>query len=148
MVSNLWATASRPKLELGEQYLDALGVPFGEIRLHLPDRVADWPRVVRVHDPAIVKHYRQRSRCDLCRDRGTYFNPIEAHHLTGGSRGRSDEACNLTSLCRRCHKAIQSLRGEFSRVWRAKWQHDPTGTDWVRLVLLLGRWPDFDTLGE
>jgi 5-methylcytosine-specific restriction endonuclease McrA len=121
-------------------------VPFEEVRQHLPPRVADWPAIVRVlNRPNIVRAYIAELRgrpCPLCKER-----PVsEVHHLCAGSRGRADERANLLGLCAACHREVQSVVAEYKRVWRAKREQDPDGCNWVRLVLLLGRWPDFENL--
>lgn len=126
-----------------ERYQDGKGVYFDELRLHLPAKVSDWPQVRRVESLKVRSHYRWLSMlCPLCKRPGQ----LDPHHLTGGSKGRSDEHANLIGLCRKCHDEIQSAPAEYPRVWRAKWEHDRGHTDWVRLVLLLGRFPGFDTL--
>lgn len=121
-------------------------VPFEEVRQHLPSRVADWPAIVRVLDrPQVVRAYLAELRgtlCPLCKER-----PVsEVHHLVAGSRGRADELCNLLAVDQLCHSEIQSVVSEYKRCWLAKLEQDPDGCDWIRLVLLLGRWPDFDSL--
>lgn len=121
-------------------------VPFEEVSQHLPSRVADWPAIVRVlNRPQVVRAYLAEMRgtlCPLCK-----AEPVsEVHHLVAGSRGRADELCNLLALCGGCHRSTQSVVSEYQRCWRAKLEQDPEGCDWIRLVLLLGRWPDFESL--
>lgn len=124
------------------------GVPFDAVRKHLPSSNKDWPAIVRVlNKPALRTKYlafvrEQGGLCPLCRD-----EPVsEVHHLVGGSRGRADERCNLLGIGHRCHREIQSVVSEYRRCWRAKLEQDPDGCDFIRLVLLLGYWPDFDSL--
>jgi hypothetical protein len=133
------------------QYQTPKGVAFDEVRQHLPANVSEWPEVVRVlNKPQVVRGYlaemqREHRRCPLCppHDR----KPVaEVHHLTGGSRGRADERTNLLAVCAGCHREVQSQVSEYQRVWFAKWLQDAPNVDWIRLVLLLGRWPDFEDL--
>ena len=121
-------------------------VPFEAVRQHLPSRVSDWPAIVRVlNRPNVVRAYLAELRgslCPLCRERQV----SEVHHLVAGSRGRADELCNLLAICGGCHREVQSVVSEYQRCWRAKREQDPDGCNWIRLVLLLGRWPDFENL--
>jgi len=143
--------SKRRRMRESMQYTTPKGVAFDEVRQHLPERVGDWPEIVRVlNKPQVVRDYlaemqREHRRCPLCppHDR----KPVtEVHHLTGGSRGRADERTNLLAVCPGCHREVQSQVKEYKRCWAAKWQQDAPNLDWVRLVLLLGRWPDFDSL--
>lgn len=131
------------------QYQTPKGVAFDEVRQHLPANVSDWPEIVRViNKPQVVRDYlaemqREHRRCPLCppHDR----KPVaEVHHLVGGSRGRADERTNLVAICGGCHRDVQSDRRQYGRVWGAKWQQDAPNVDWIRLALLLGRFPDWE----
>jgi 5-methylcytosine-specific restriction endonuclease McrA len=44
-------------------------------------------------------------RCQRC---GVRTN-LDVHHIYRRARGGEDEAANLTSLCRNCHRAIHEL---------------------------------------
>ena len=113
-------------------YFDQVGAAFATAKL-LPFK--------RVIDPTIRAAYRGFGHCALCP--GLWH--VEPHHLTGGSKGRSDEHCNLIAICGFCHYIIQSRPSGYKRVWKAKWKTDRGHTDWIRLCLLLGRVP-FDSL--
>mgnify|MGYP006935471817 CR=1 FL=1 len=126
------------------------GVPFDEVRNYLPANPKDWPSIVRVIDkPAVRTKYlafvrEQGGVCPLCK-----AEPVsEVHHLVAGSRGRADERCALLGLGSRCHREIQSVVSEYRRCWLAKLEQDPEGCDWIRLVLLLGYWPAFESLDD
>lgn len=129
------------------EFTDGRGVDFRDVRrLHLlPERVRDWPRVSRVQFAGLRALYRSPGTCTIC-TKPLSYGEAECHHLTGGTKGRSDERCNLIKLCRFCHDEVQSQRAAHQRVWLAKFQAEPWDCDWVRLILLFGRWPDFDSL--
>lgn len=122
-----------------QRFQDGHGVYFDEVWWLMS--VMECVKIRRVTDPEIREHYRGFGRCPLCRN----LMKMEPHHLTGGSKGRSDEHCNLIGICGDCHDRIQSQPSEYKRVWKAKWKTDRGHTDWLRLCLLLGRVP-FDTL--
>lgn len=126
-----------------ERYADCHGICFDEIRMHLPDRVSAWPQYAIVDSNSFLELYRWFCRpCYLCRR----YRQLEPHHLVGGSRGRSDDPCNLIAVCRECHNEVQSSVDDYQRCWRAKWEYDRDHCDWRSLVVLLGRWPNFDSL--
>lgn len=135
------------------QHWTPKGIAFDEIREHLPANVSDWPAITReLNKPHVVRAYleemqREGRRCPLC-DPSNRRPVTEVHHLVGGSKGRADERTNLIAVCHPCHEAVQSDRRQYRRVWLAKWVQDAPHVDWVRLVLLLGRWPDFDSLDD
>jgi hypothetical protein len=93
-----------------------------------------------VFSEATLDEFRGEGACQLC----GYCGALEPHHLAS-AKGRSDERCNLIAVCRKCHDEIQGDVDQYKRVWRAKWEADRAGTNWLRLCLLLGRVP-FDTL--
>lgn len=126
-----------------ERYQDCHGLYFDQIRMALPDRVADWPHYELVEWKPFRDLYHWFGRhCYLCRK----VRELECHHLVGGSRGRSDDPCNLIAVCRECHREVQSTPDDYPRCWLAKWKWDRDHCDWRSLVLLLGRWPAFETL--
>jgi len=113
-------------------YFDQVGAAFATAKL-LPFK--------RVVNPSVATFYATFGICRRCKNR----TQREPHHLTGGSKGRSDEPCNLISLCHNCHEIVQSQPSAYQFLWRAKWQYERHETDWLRLCLLLGRVP-FDSL--
>jgi 5-methylcytosine-specific restriction endonuclease McrA len=116
-----------------------------EVRGVLGEDKSKWPTVRRVTSEAVLKCYRWfKKQCPLCRR----VDKLEPHHLTGGSKGCSDEHANLIAICRSCHEKVQSQPSEYRRVWAAKWRTDRGHTDWVRLVTLLGRFPEFVSLDD
>jgi hypothetical protein len=136
----------KPSVEL---YEDCHGVRFCEIRSHLPARVKDWPKLRIVRDSEVLRIFRMLvggGSCPLCKRNYWQFCREEIHHICGGA-ARSDEFCNLLSVCSDCHAEIQSDVRQTARVWLAKWTVDRQHTNWVRLVRLAGKWPGFD-LGE
>ncbi len=123
-------------------YPDCHGIDFDEVRLHLPARVADWPTVVRVKDPAICRAMHEWFRgCWNCG-----WSRVEAHHIAGGTKGRSDEFCNIAMLCGACHPKANTAELPMGRILYLKWKFDKPHTDWVRLSLLANRFlPDLIT---
>lgn len=83
---------------LTEQYADCHGIPFDEYRFHLPDLVSDWPKVVRVDDHEVERQMHEWfGSCWNCGD-GSFCMPLQSHHIIGGTKGRSDEYCNISVL--------------------------------------------------
>lgn len=125
---------------LTERYADCHGIPFDEYRLWLPEKVSDWLQVQRVDDGCVcfAMHldYQYCWACEAINGGVTDFNPIEAHHIVGGTKGRSDEFCNVAMLCRYCHKIANTDSLPFGRILFLKWKHDRQHCDWVRLALL------------
>lgn len=135
------------------RHADSHGIGFWEVRheLWLPERVSDWHKIRRVVNPDVLdamhRWHGPWDDCWYCGKRPRA--PLEAHHITGGSKGRSDEFCNLVMLCNNCHKLVQSNVALLPHVLFIKWRHDREHADWVRLNLLHGRWlPDLSFPGE
>ncbi len=127
-----------------ERFQDGHGVYFDEVPLLLPGKVSDWHKV-RIVDDAHVLNWFRDDACLLC---GICNGALDPHHLIGGSRGRSDELCNVVGLCRNCHGTIQSDPAQTPLILRRQWKCYREWTDWVRLTLLRGsHWP-FDSLEE
>jgi 5-methylcytosine-specific restriction endonuclease McrA len=119
---------------LKEGYADSHGIMFHEYRLWLPELASDWPSVRRVDSPHVLGCI-SRLECWACRYI-SFTNPCDLHHLVGGTKGRSDERCNLMPLCRECHDKANTKELPLGRLMWLLWVHDRWGTDWVRLALL------------
>ena len=126
---------------------DCCGVRFLETHLWLPKRVKDWPqvRVVRSGpDNPVINDFRLPfgawPSCWIC---GPEKLGLEVHHIFGGAH-RSDEFTNLTLLCPKCHRHVQSDPKLLPLVLLEKWNHDRMHTSWVRLCQLHGRHWDFE----
>lgn len=124
---------------LRERFVDGHGVCFDEYRLWLPDKVSDWPQVTRVDDPQVPRDYHEWwCTCWNCEEPPAYTKPVDFHHLTGGTKGRSDEYCNGCMLCRECHDLANTNELPFARLLYLKWKFDRQHVSWVRLALLRG----------
>jgi len=138
------AKAQRRK-QARQGFQDGVGVNFSEVRLWLPPRVSDWPKVRIVDCVANRDELRDHMRCFYC------WKPelamLDIHHIFGGSRGRCDSLTNLMPVCRHCHEEIQSVPALLPHVLYQKWKHDRAHVSWVRLTLLAGRWLDDLELG-
>lgn len=124
---------------LTERYADSKGVPFDEYRFHLPDRVSEWPKVVRVDDDSVEqKMHGWYSKCWNCGAWRVFEwqDDMQTHHVVGGTRGRSDEYTNIAVLCARCHGNANTAALPMGHILYIKWKHDRQHTDWVRLALL------------
>lgn len=131
-------------VELLRRHADNEWIPFDSIRSLLPDRVADWPNIQCLEDISVTRLMHRFYRfCFLCMSE----SDIEAHHIFGGAH-RSDELTNILMVCYRCHKRIQSDPKCLREVLMAKWTWDRIHTNWRRMLLLHGRWFDFDTLRD
>lgn len=54
--------------------------------------------------------------CTMCRDKGSTFHELEAHHIIPRSRGGSDHPLNLVTLCKKCHHGkVHGGRGNASK---------------------------------
>jgi hypothetical protein len=104
-------------------------------------------QVVRVKDPALLRDLKANclwQRCAVCGRKAQGSLVIDLHHLTCGGR-KSDEECALLPLCREtvsgddCHSEVSGA--ERLLLW-ARWKFDATTLDWVRLIVLLGHFPD------
>lgn len=123
---------------LTNAYRDRWGLPFDEVRLWLPARVADWPTPPRVkvdRDGEMARFHAEfkGKQCWMCDDVG-----MELHHLAGGRHGRTHERFVFTWLCKTCHENRVRVV-DLGRLLHAKWLHDRDGLDWVRLAIRLGR---------
>ena len=142
-----------------ELYLDSQGIGFLEAtsevrRCYGPSRT--W-RVHRVRGEegqkaleAFVTLHGYWSGCWLC-GRDDLTHGAEIHHIASGGR-KSDELTNFIyaggELDCGCHYRVQSGRGDLLReCLLAKWRHDRTTLSWVRLIILIGYVPLFDSLG-
>lgn len=128
-----------------EFFQDCKGVWFHEVE-GLMGPVARWPRVRIVERRETIIVFKRRfCVCFWCGRQGGWDDPegapfrLDPHHIVAGSRGRSDELCNLMPLCRKCHELIQSDASLFGRVLWLKWSLDRETVDWCRLALLRGR---------
>lgn len=138
------AKAQRRK-QARQGFQDGVGVNFSEVRLWLPPRVSDWPKVRIVDCKENRGEYTDRLGCFYCER--CVFGPMDVHHIVGGSRGRCDSLTNLMPVCRKCHEEIQSVPALLPHVLYQKWKHDRAHVSWVRLTLLAGRWLDDLELG-
>lgn len=127
-----------------KHYPDCHGIDIDEVRLWLPGRVADWPKVVRVDDRQVCKHMHQWF--PVCWNCGR-VDVVEAHHIFAGRSGRSDEYTNIAMLCgsnlwrgiEGCHAKANTDELPTSRILWLKWKFDRQHTSWVRLCVLAGR---------
>jgi hypothetical protein len=125
--------------DVAKLHQDGWAMGFDEVRLWLPSRVSDWPIVHRLDFPHSREFYRIAGECWWCGK----FRHCEAHHITGGTKGRCDTFTNLFRVCRPCHEEVQSNVDLLGRVLFLKWENDRINTNWLRLNLLAGYWlPD------
>jgi 5-methylcytosine-specific restriction endonuclease McrA len=128
-----------------EGYADSRGIRFDEYHFHLPAKVSDWQTVVRVDDARICSDMHEWFKgCWACcwddRDyAATTDYELQAHHITGGTKGRSDEYSNIAMLCMDCHGDANTNGLPMGRILFLKWKFDRQHTDWVRLALLARR---------
>lgn len=119
-----------------ERYRDCHGIAFDEYRMCLPDDVREWPQIKRVQDWEVEKKMHQWfGSCWNCGD-GSFHLPLECHHIIGGTKGRSDELCNIAMLGQSCHANANTNKLPMGRVLFLKWEWDRLHTDWVRIALL------------
>jgi hypothetical protein len=52
-------------------------------------------------------------RCEDCGNQGSEKNPLEYHHIVYRSNGGSDDRSNLKILCKKCHKEVHRLAGDW-----------------------------------
>lgn len=143
-----------------EEFRDSRGVAFDKVRFQpsiVGLAISFWPKIVRTINPNVLDDFRRlRQRCQAigicwnCEaiDRwSTADRPgIDIHHLAESSRGRSDELCLLTSLCRSCHEIAGTKKLPLGRLIYLKWKNDRANTDYVRLCLALRTYlPDLIT---
>lgn len=122
-------------------FIDGQGISFAEYRDHLPKRAADFPPPERVKDPdALRQVHFVWDHCQVCGRGKADGVRLEAHHITAGTKGRSDERCNLICLCAggtdTCHENVKTPALPQAAILWAKWRTDRFGTDWVRLAVL------------
>lgn len=129
-------------------FIDGQGVAFSEYRKHLPKRAADFSAADRVRDANLGYRYHWLWRhCQSCGRRYRDWVPLEMHHLTGGTKGRSDELTNVIMLCAMlpdgrigCHRRYGAGSEEdFAFLLWRKWVTDRWNISWVRLAILRGR---------
>jgi len=93
----------------------------------------------RVNDPSVPASYHWT--WDHSQVSGMAFGHgaviLEAHHLVGGTQGRSDERCNLIMLTREEHEAVKTHRLTMGTLLWCKWRTDRANTDWERLAVLM-----------
>lgn len=121
------------------RFADAHGVCFDELT-----HAMLWPVVHRVDSQEVLDEYRFNPICFWCERR--FVVALDAHHIVGGSAGRSDEKCNLMSLCRECHSRLQSDSSKQPKMLGQKWKHDRWNCDWRRLCELAGKVFSFSEL--
>lgn len=119
---------------MSEVYLDSHEVSFADYPRSLPSRAADFP------PPGILKSPRVLARvhaeawgCYAC---GRWQVKLEAHHVCGGMKGRSDELTNLCPLCLDCHPWANTARLPKGRILFLMWKYSREYLDWVRLAVL------------
>lgn len=122
-----------------ERYVDNRGIEFGEIGFHLRGRPGDWPRITRVtRKGACTFMHEFHQACWQCGKRGYGLDATQAHHIFEGSRGKSEELCNIAMLCALHHGQLSDPIIPLGRILYLKWKHDWLHTDWVRMTLLCG----------
>lgn len=125
-------------------YEDRHGIAFAAYRHHLPGPVSAWEQVRRVRDPYVIAaiHY-QWQRCQVCGADRHERVKLEAHHIIGGTKGRSDERTNLIMLCaggaKTCHERVNTAELPLATILWALWRTNRLAVDWVRLALLRRR---------
>lgn len=122
-----------------EEFRDSTGLAFSDVRAymerHYGSRVSDWPSAKAVIDDSVERlmHEWFPRQCWVC---GNGLAGVQAHHLVGGSRGRSDEFTNIVLLCRPCHEQAHGGKLAFGRLIYLKWLNDPQHLNYGRLSLL------------
>lgn len=118
---------------------DCHGLTIKQAMDRLPKDIQMWPKSKPVKNPNLLREIHEEWKlCFVCERRKNWLNlyfAFELHHLARGSRGRSDERCNLIMVCRNCHERICSV--PLIEVLAAKHKHDPDGCDWKRLAILI-----------
>ena len=137
-----------------QTYIDGNGVAFADHRLHLPKLAKDfWPPCHQRIPRVLEEFHATWDHCFACGRPRKHVRRLEAHHIIGGIKGRSDEPCNLMMLCEdwehSCHRQANSvLLPKGVLLWR-KWSVDPENTDWVRLAILHRQFlPDIEYVQE
>ena len=127
--------------------VDGCGVPFSKYREHLPKSCHDFPDPERVKEPKLLERlHREWRYCMGCWRRRLASGRLELHHIVGGTKGRSDEACNLMMLCSdRCHPNVNTEAMPLGLLLVLRWYAERETTDWVRLAILRRSFlPDLD----
>jgi hypothetical protein len=118
---------------MSERFIDGSGVGFNQYRGLLPPSVHDWPFPIRVRDKELMAQLHvEWDHCQVCGKRGGN----EIHHVTAGSKGKSDERCCCISLCRFHHDWVKTKKLPQGLILWMMWKTNQPNTDWVRLALL------------
>ncbi len=135
--------------------LDCHGRNLAETRIlliaRLGKKTSDWAPCVRVKSESLKRKLREEwcneltGWCPVCGAPRCMVRNLELHHISGGTKGRSDERCNLIPVCVRwgedgCHDKVREIG--LMRIIEAKVQHDPSGVDFYRLSWLLNSFID------
>ena len=116
--------------------VDAHGVDLSQVREFITAPTRLWPKIVVVKNPDVLSSFRSDLwlpfECWLC-EQQPYS---DVHHIFGGTKGRSDEFCNLFRICRECHEKAQSSRSLLPLVLAKKAKCDRMHTDWIRMTYL------------
>lgn len=137
------------KREAIERYRDCHGIAFDEVRgymeKHFGLKCSDWPTIKRIDDPLVLQHMHSWFDSEaICWGCGKViigvYPPLEAHHIEGGTKGRSDEFCNLAMICSNCHVDVHASTIPKGKVLFLKWSQDRQHTDWIRMTLLRGHY--------
>lgn len=134
-----------------ERYEDSTGLSFYDVRAYMQKhygvRVADWPSVRRVDDPAAcATMHKLFNRCWECGQyRGLGRDALEAHHIGSQFKKKSDELTLIAMLCAHTHRlAKQEL--PFGRILFLKWKYDRIHLQWERVCLITRKFlPDLVT---
>lgn len=127
-----------------ENFADAHGVFFSEVRLILGEDRSRWPKVRRVRDAEVCAMMHKRFiNCWNCDEYCGFGSCLECHHLFAGSRTRSDEMTAIVCLCGDCHRNVNTPALPTGRLLYLKWLKDRQQLSWLRLTLLCGHFlPD------
>lgn len=128
-----------------EVFLDALGIPFDQHALWLPNSTRDWPtpRGLGVSIGDWRLHWAGEP-CWWC-GHDTYEHlgsrKGEVNHLHHGLALRINEPWLFTWLCHACHQGHgAAVRKEnLGRLLWLKWLHDRENTWWCGIALRMGR---------
>ena len=118
------------------EYRDHDGVPFAEYRTLLPASSHDFGKIKIIKDREVLEWFHRTFHvCFVCGRKRREIK-LEAHHIFGGSKGRSDEATNLAMLCYPCHENVNTRYLPLGMLLWRKWLHDKENTSWPRMALL------------
>ena len=117
-------------------FLDRDGIAFADYRKHLPASSHDFGKIKTIKDSEVLAWFHRTFHVCFACGRKRREIKLEAHHIFGGSKGRSDEATNLAMLCFPCHENVNTRLLPIGMVLWRKWVHDRENTSWPRLALL------------